>query len=55
MEETFPDLKVTESDKAGGVLKVDEEKMKSDKGKKEWRDFIMKYEHKGGFGLVLEG
>ncbi|UZJ51366.1 hypothetical protein CBS101457_000686 [Exobasidium rhododendri] len=46
MEDTFPDLKVTESDKAGGVLKVDEEKMKSDKGKKEWRDFIMKYEHK---------
>lgn len=47
MEETFPDLRVTESDKSGGVLKVDEEKMKSDKGKKEWRDFIQKYEGKG--------
>lgn len=47
MEESFPDLRVTESDKTGGVLKVDEEKMKSEKGKKAWRDFIQKYEGKG--------
>lgn len=56
MEEAFPDLKATEEDKAGGVLKVDEERMKSDKGKKEWRDFIQKYEGKGEcFMIPLTG
>lgn len=47
MEEVFPDLRVTPEDKTGGVSKVDEERMKSDKGKKEWRDFISKYEGRG--------
>lgn len=47
MEEAFPDLRVTDEDKTGGVLHVDEEKMKSVKGKQEWRDFIQKYEGKG--------
>lgn len=47
LEATFPDLKATDSDKAGGVAKLDEDRMKSDKGKKEWRDFIAKYEGKG--------
>ena len=48
MEETFPDLRVTDEDKSGGVSIVDEDKMKSAKGKQEWRDFIQKYEGKGG-------
>jgi hypothetical protein len=47
MEETFPDLRVTDEDKTGGVLKVDEDKMKSANGKKQWRDFIQRYENKG--------
>jgi hypothetical protein len=47
MEETFPELRVTDEDKAGGVAKIDEDRMKSDEGKKKWRDFIQKYENKG--------
>ncbi|PWN90162.1 DUF757-domain-containing protein [Acaromyces ingoldii] len=46
LEETFPDLRATEQDKTGGVAKLDEDRMKSEKGKKEWRDFIAKYEGK---------
>ncbi|PWN36019.1 DUF757-domain-containing protein [Meira miltonrushii] len=46
MEETFEELRQTESDKVGGVAKIDEERMKSDEGKKKWRDFIAKYENK---------
>lgn len=47
MEETFPDLRASEEDKVGGVDKIDEERMKSEAGKKKWRDFIAKYEGKG--------
>jgi hypothetical protein len=47
MEEAFPDLRVTDEDKSGGVSKVDEDKMKSPKGKQEWRNFIQTYEGKG--------
>lgn len=54
MEETFPELRVTEEDKAGGVAKIDEERMKSDEGKKKWRDFIGKYENKGGYDVSAE-
>lgn len=53
LEETFPDLRATEQDKTGGVAKLDEDRMKSEKGKKEWRDFIAKYEGKGEFSVLL--
>lgn len=47
MESTFPELQATDQDKAGNVAKIDEDRMKSDEGKKKWRDFIAKYEGRG--------
>ena len=52
MEETFEELRQTDQDKSGGVAKIDEERMKSDEGKKKWRDFIAKYENKGKYSRL---
>lgn len=45
---------MTESDKAGGVAKIDEDRMKSDEGKKKWREFIQKYENKGRLDAAID-
>lgn len=42
--ETFPELAAPDAE---GVAKIDEEQMKSEEGKKKWRDFIEKYQGKG--------
>lgn len=43
-EETFPEL--AQNDEA--IRKIDEDAMKSAAGKDKWRNFINKYEKKGG-------
>lgn len=46
--ETFPEFA---EDKKDSVRKIDEEAMKSAKGKEAWRQFAAKYEGRGQSGL----